>query len=305
MPLYKKIPIPVPDGDYVRIYTPSPDVYNGVDTKNFKKGETYPEWIVNDFSIINDNGTFHIVGITHPKVPDFIDAFNYSGDVHEAENQLFHAVAVGKGFGDVFFGDSFSDREKLLYPEERPNEENELWAPALIRKDGEFHVIYSPKKIRMASTFDFKEWKIRELFECNSPVARDPFVYLENGLYYIIYTECKELKYRTTEDFISFSEEKILQETLFADTESESPFLLKKDGIYYLFWSIWNGQNGCYDDRTMVFASETIEGLRNTAPITMLKAHAPEIICDNDGTYYLLSVFSPSNGVNAVKLKWI
>ena len=78
----KKIPIPAFDGDYVRIYNPSPDVYNGVDTEHFRNGEVYSEWITNDFSIVNDNGTFHIVGITHPRVPGFIDAFNYSGDVH-------------------------------------------------------------------------------------------------------------------------------------------------------------------------------------------------------------------------------
>lgn len=156
----------------------------------------------------------------------------------------------------------------------------------------------------MASSADFKNWDLKELFECKSTVARDPFVYFEKGEYYIIYTEEKVLKYRKTADFKSFSEEMILQETLFADTEAESPFLMKKDGIYYLFWSIWNDRNGAYDDRTMVFAADTIEGLRNTAPITMLKAHAPEIVCDNDGAYYLLSVFSPKNGVCAVKLRW-
>lgn len=217
---------------------------------------------------------------------------------------MFHAVAKANGFTDVFPEGTFKEERKLLYPSERPGEGNELWAPALIKKDGEFHIIYSPKKIRMASTKDFESWNMRELFECESPYARDPFVYFENGEYYIIYTENELLKYRKTRDLVTFSDEQILQETLFADAESESPFLMKKDGIYYLFWSIWNGKNGCYDDRTMVFAAETLEGLRNTAPITMLKAHAPEIILDNDGTCYLLSVFSPKNGVSAVKLGW-
>ena len=299
-----KLPCPYIDGEYIRIYNPAEDVYRGVETKNFKTGEKYSEWITNDFSVIKDGDIFHMVGITHPKVPNFIDAFNYGDDVHEAEFQLFHAYAKGENFKDVFFEESFTELGKILYPQSRPGEGNEIWAPALIKKDGKFHVIYSPKKIRMASSSDFENWEIKELFECQSPVARDPFVYFEDGEYYIIYTESKLLKYRKTRDFETFSDEEILQETLFADTESESPFLMKKDGIYYLFWSIWNGKNGCYDDRTMVFASETLEGLRNTAPITMLRAHAPEIVRDNDGTYYLLSVFSPRNGVCAVKLGW-
>lgn len=302
----QRIPIPVISGEYKNVYVPKPCEYKGKSTKSFKNGETYQKWITNDFSVIKDGNKFHMVGITHPEIPGFVSSYEYpETDIHEAEFQLFRAEAEAENFADVFFEDSFTDCQKILYPDERPNEGNEIWAPALIKRNGKFAVIYSPKKIRMAESEDFSNFEIRELFECSSAVARDPFVYEENGIYYVIYTEEKQIKYRTTKDFVQFSEEKVLQESLFADTENESPFLLKKNGIYYLFWSVWNGKNGSYDERTMVFASETIEGLKNTAPVTMLRAHAPEIIKDTDGTYYILSAFYPKNGVCAAKLEWI
>lgn len=78
MPRIKRIPCPYLDGEYVRIYQPYGDTYNGIGTEHFKSGEYYDEWITNDFSIIKDGDTFHMVGITHPKVPGFVDAFDYS-----------------------------------------------------------------------------------------------------------------------------------------------------------------------------------------------------------------------------------
>lgn len=297
-------PCPAKNGEYVRIYSPGADVYSGPDTESFKSGEMYEKWIVNDFSVMRSGDEWHIVGITHPCPEGFKDSFNYSGDVHEAEYQLFHAAAKAESFSQLFTRDSFSDEKKLLYPNERKGEGNEIWAPQLMKHDGKNSVIYSPGKIRMAQSEVFEGWSVRELFECESRFSRDPFVFSENGVSYVIYTDGQKLKYRTTCDFYSFSDEKVLMDELFANTETESPFLFKKDGVYYLLLCIWDGRNGAYDERTFVFAADTLEGLKNTAPITMLDAHAPEVVRDDDGTYYLLSVFYPENGISAVKLKW-
>ena len=300
----KKIPRPVKDGEYIRIYTPQSDVYKGPDTESFKGGTRYDTWLTNDFSVMKDENMWHIVGITHPKPCGFIDAFNYSGDIHEAEYQLFHACAKAESFKELLKADSFTDGEKILYPSERSGERFEIWAPQLMKYNGKNSVIYSPGKIRMAQSNTFKSWTSRMLFECNSEFARDPYVYEENGIYHVIYTEGKEIKYRKTCDFADFSEEKTLMDALFPNAETESPCLYKRNGIYYLFLCIWDGKNGAYDERTFVFASETLEGLRGTAPVAMLDAHAPEIVEDADGTAYLLSVYYPENGISAVKLKW-
>ena len=292
-------------GKYINIYSPKEDIYEGEDTNSFKKGQIYKEWITNDFSVIKEENEWHMVGITHPRPKGFVDDFEFGEDVHEAEYQLFHCVAKGDSFGDVFYKNSFNDSKKILYPHERAGEKPEIWAPHLMKVDGKYKIIYSPKNMRLAESKDFKNWETgKVVFSCVSNVARDPYVYYEDGVYYCIYTEERELKYRTSSDFDTWSEEKILQNAIFNGTENESPFMMKRNGVYYLFWSICNGENGCYDNRTLVFASKTIEGFRNTAPITMIKAHAPEIVTDSNGDTYILSVFYPENGVNAAKLIW-
>lgn len=79
----ERIPYPVLDGEFVRIYRPAGDVYRGLETQHFQPDTYYDNWIVNDFSVINDGTRWHILGITHPMPPTFIDEYNYSGNVHE------------------------------------------------------------------------------------------------------------------------------------------------------------------------------------------------------------------------------
>lgn len=301
----EKFLIPEFSGEYIQIYKPAGDVYRGEDTERFRKDAYYSEWITNDFSILKDGNQWHMVGITHPKPEGFVSGFEYEGGTHEAEFQLFHCIADGCDFKDVFFEESFKENEKILYPKDRIGERPEIWAPHLMRYDKKYQVIYSPQEMRRMSTTDFKKWeKHSPLFACKSAVARDPYIYEEDGRYYAIYTEEGQLKYRVSEDMEIWSEEKILQKQLFANCECESPFLMKREGVYYLFWCIYDGHNGSYDDRTLVFASKTIDGFYDLAPITMLKAHAPEIIQEENGNCYLLSVFYPQNGISAVKLCW-
>lgn len=303
----KKIPIPSYDGEFVQIYKPSGDIYRGSSTELFTTNTYYDEWITNDFSILHDNGVWHIVGITHPKPFDFIDSFDFGTHVHEAEYQLFHCTAKCNSFADVFFDGAFTDREKILYPSERKGERPEIWAPHLTKVQDEFTVLYSPKEMRRTVSRDFSTWQSRPpLFVCKNFAARDPYLFEDDGRFYLIYTDEQTVKYCVAENSLDaeFSEERILQERLFPDCENESPFLMKRDGVYYLFWSIYDGKNGCYDNRTLVFAAETLDGLRHCAPLTMLAAHAPEVVCDQSGNSWLLSAFYPHNGISAVKLKW-
>lgn len=304
---YPKYPIPEFDGDYINIYIPKGDTYQGEDTPSFEKGKYYDEWITNDFSIMKDGNVWHIVGITHPRPKGFVNEFDFDiSDVHEAEYQLFHCTAIGESFDRVFCENSFKDEEKILYPGERPGEKPELWAPHLMKYNGKYNVIYSPKEMRRMVSVDFANWeKAPTLFECSDPEARDPYIYEEDGKYYCIYFEKDSLKYRVSENMTEWTEPKVLQVPFFNNCFTESPFLFKREGIYYLLWTIYDGRNSCYDYRTLVFAGESLEELFDSAPLTMLKAHAPEVVTDSDGTCYLLSVYCPTNGISAVKLKWI
>lgn len=297
------IPTPRRAGEYVNIYRPMPDIYRGEKTLSFTPGERYDEWICNDFSILRDGDDWHIVGITHPRPIGFQTAFEHEGDIHEAEYQLFHCHASAKHFSELMRPGSFTDCEKLLYPVERPGEGPEIWAPHLMKRDGSFEIIYSPGSMRSARTSDFKTFSRRVLFECDFSVARDPYVFHEDGVYYFIYCDREGLSLRTSRDMISWSEPELLQRAIFPTASTESPFLIKRGEYYYLLWCIYDGRNGSYDDRTFVYAAKDIHDLGKHAPIAMLDAHAPEIAFDGED-YYLLSVFYPENGISAAKLEF-
>ncbi len=305
MPTIPKIPRPVRVSEYIPIYQPQPDVYRGVPTNSFTPGVTYNQWICNDFSILRDDNTWHMIGITHPRPQGFTDDFHYDSDVHEAEFQLFHCTA-GAENGDVFLREgSFQDGEKILYPADRPGESQEIWAPHLLKRNGKFEIVYSPGAMRSVATEDFVHFeKPRVLFSGKSGASRDPFLWEEDGLYQFIWLDGDKLQLRTSRDFVDWNEEKTLYTPPFARAACESPFLMKREGYYYLFWCIHDGKNGCYDNRTYVFAAETLEGLEGTAPIAMLDAHAPEIVYDG-GRYFILSVFYPENGISAAEIRFV
>ena len=53
-------------GPYVRIYAPGADVFPGPDSEHFRTGQSYPEWVPNDYAIIRGtDGRWHALGM-HP-----------------------------------------------------------------------------------------------------------------------------------------------------------------------------------------------------------------------------------------------
>ena len=298
----KRIKIPQITSPYKRIYIPAPDTYKGIDTPSFKYGELHNEWIVNDFTFIKRGDTWHSFGITHPRPTEFMDDFNFSGDVHEAEFQLFHAEWKGD-LESLYKSGQMTDRDKILYPQQRPNEPHNCWAPCITEKDGKYYLFYSPESMRLAVSDNLYDWEIFGTLFTGANMMRDPYVFLENGIYTMIYvTDC--LKYRTSQDLLSWSDEKTFQENKFSkNSAQESPCVVKRNGVYYLIWCIYDGTNGCYDNRTYIFAADSIYGFNDKSPVGMFQGHAPEIIseCDKD---YLISVFYPNNGLNMAELDW-
>ena len=297
-----RIKIPQIASPYKRIYIPAPDIYNGIDTPSFKYGELHNEWIANDFTFIKHGDTWHSFGITHPRPSGFIDDFNFTGDVHEAEFQLFHAEWKGD-LNTLYQSGQMTDKEKILYPQQRPDEPTNCWAPCVTERNGKYYLFYSPGSMRLAVSDDLCNWEIAGTLFTGPAMMRDPYIFFEDNIYTMIYvTDC--LRYRTSEDLLSWSDEKTFQENKFsAQVSQESPFVMKRNGIYYLLWCIYDGTNGCYDNRTYIFAADSLYGFSGKSPVGMLKGHAPEIISEGDKDY-LISVFYPSNGLNMTELEW-
>lgn len=288
-------------GNYVTVYQPKQDIYQGVDTPHYQHGKSYKDWVVNDFTIVQTEKELHLIGITHPKPADYIDGYHYNPEtLHEAEYQFYHAVCA---LPDFFTENSFRDCNKFCYPQERPGEPLEAWAPACVEKDGKYYLIYSPHFMRLAVSEDLIHWDYRGKLFSGAPMMRDPNIFREKDRYLMLYAEDNRVDYRVSENLLEWSEAKVLQVNPFDNGSSESPFLIRKDGIYYLFWCLCDGRNGSYDDRTFVFAAETLEGFAKASPIALLKAHAPELFRYN-GEYYIASAEVPARGVSMAKIFW-
>ena len=304
----ERIPVPRLDGEYVHIYQPQPAVYWGPNTRSFKNGQLYSEWITNDFSVIKDhNGLWHAIGITHPAPPGFRSAFDFSCvDLHESESQFYHTVFDGK-LSQLLEGAQMEEKSIFFWASQRPDECPECYAPAVFRHGDLYRMIYTPVCMKMAVSPDLDQWETKgKLFD---PMRgnfwmRDPYVYQEDGVFYIIYNDEEIIWVRKTEDFVHISEPEVLMPHMFSKKASmESPILFKREGWYYLLWSIYDGQNSCYDNRTFVFASRTLNGFHDAAPVAMLPGHAPEVVCE-DGQWYIFSTHYPENGLSIAKLKW-
>jgi len=295
---------PVISSPYRSVYTPAGDVYRGVDTDQYKNGEFYIEWLANDFTIIKKDGTWHAYGITHPRPAGFTDTYNFKEDIHEAEFQLFHSSWTGS-LGALYNGGTMAEHEKILYPQQRGGI-NECHAPCIVERDGVHHLFWGPRFIRSAQTTDMFHFTVRDGFYFEgSSVMRDPYIFEEDGTYTMIVVETDGIRASTSTDLLDWSAPRLFHKNPFADSSStESPCLIKRHGMYYLFWSIWDDQNGAYDERTYVFASSDLDGFNGLHPIAMVDGHAVEIV-QEDGQDYIISVFYPQNGLNMARLDWI
>lgn len=296
--------IPYLKSPYTTVYRPGGDVYLGPDTLSFKNSQYYEDWIVNDFTVIKGVDGYHLIGITHPKPKGYVDPYHHNPDtLHEAEWQLFHAFSPCLQAEELLRENSFTDKEKILYPQQRPGERNEIWAPHCIKKGDLYYLIYSPGEIRLALSADLYHFTPKGTLLTLEPFDRDPNVCFDGQQYILTYVAGNTLQYRTSPDLLSWSDPSLLQTNPFRNGMSESPFLIRRKGIYYLFWAICDGLNGSYDNRTFVFASESLDDFEGRSPLTILPAHAPEILQEEE-RYYLASVFYPANGVSIAPLGW-
>ncbi len=289
-------------GEYTLIYKPQPDVFTLNDTKSYKEGATYTKWKPNDHTFIKGpDNRWHCFGITKPD--------NYTTDeIHEGEGLCFHAIAPNGEFKDVLISESWLDQPKF-------STSGSGWAPYGLRTGDVYSLVSSNKG--HAQSKDLFNWIDKGDLLIKGK-GRDPNVIYFNKTYYYIRCNDTTIDMVTSKDFINWTDPITIFNAPNPGWHLESPSLLRHNGTFYLFWCLWDSSGkapklpSLYDDhdadsfdyRTYVYTSDDPTNFHNKKPIAELKAHAPEIIKDENGDFYISSADYPQRGINVARLIW-
>lgn len=276
-------------GEFTKIYDPS-------------VGEKEP-WYLNDHCFIqNDQGTWHLFGITHAEPADPLD-----------EDSFAHATSPR------LLSQTWTKQKPALTVEAgSPWNEAHLWAPHVVQHDGLYYMFYcggdadhTRYKIQLATSKDLVNWKRhpKNPMIVDGYDARDPFVLRADGKWYLYYTATSEpaggnyVVARVESDDLIHWSRKI---TVFTDKTkgtwggpTESPFVVRRGTKNYLFI----GPRGGYDG-TDVFVSDALDRWDAANLVGHIPAHAAEVVRDAEGKWYVSRAGWGRGGVYLAPLQW-
>ncbi len=231
---------------------------------------------VNDHTIYYD-GKWHLIGITSKEgTPNHERYF-----VHAASDTLDEPMTeLGKVIDDGC----------------------RAWAPCVTEHNGLYYMFYGPSPTKLAVSFDSGDWFGQEIFlRGNPPMAchRDHFVLqiAENRwVMYVtgVHNRKSAISCLTSEDLLhwDFSGFALTSGVNTPYNPSwgamESPFVVKKDGLYYLFTTYTDCSRENYHN-TLVFVSENplsfgcYDEIGGVKPVARLFCHAPELLQTDRG----------------------
>lgn len=272
-------------GEFVTVYDPS-------------VGEAQ-QWYINDHTVFQGpDGTWHMIGITHAEPADPLDERHLAHATAPALHGPWTKQPFALSF-DPFYGESH------------------LWAPHVIEVDGVFHMFYcgggadnAAYTINLATSTDLVTWERHPagpLFR-DGYDARDPMVVRVGGQWVMYYTATSDpaggnhtVMYRTSDDLVAWSDRR----TAFTDPDvgtwgggTESPFVVERDGWWYLFI----GPRAAYVG-TDVFRSRDPFDFHDAELVGHIPAHAAEVIQDGDG-WFVTSAGWGEGGLHLAPLHW-
>lgn len=291
----------VQTGKFVKVYDPNID-----EDKN-------EDWYINDHCLINGpKGQWHLFGITH-----FIQ-IKPRKRVRPMEERLF-AHATGK----TLLQQPWTKLpHALTYAPEKPWEELHIWAPHVVEKDGTYYMFYcagykdhSKYKIHLATSTDCHKWTRHP----ENPMvvdgfdARDPYVMRYGDKWIMYYTATTKPKrgnhcitYVTSDDLIHWGNRGVA----FIDPEvgrygglCESPQVIQRGDKYYLFLGPRNGNKVEYIG-TDVYVSDDPFNWKIEDKVGHIAAHAPEVVRDVDGKWYVSDCGWARRGLRIAPLIW-
>jgi len=289
---------------------------------NIKKPKIVGEWkklfapkefgnYVNDHCIIKGpNDIWHLFGIT---------CFG-GGPVNE--RYFVHATAP-----DIFNGEEMNEIGKVI------DNGRKAWAPCVVEDNGKYYMYYGPSPTGMEVSIDdaLYEWFGYEINLIGHPVNavhRDHMVIKLNDYTWIMYVSGTHnghgcISVLVSNDLINW---RFVQYALTASGNApltppwgafESPYVVKRDGLYYLFVTYTNCKIENYQD-TLVFCSsnpydfgEYTGDNHNEMVVAEIKSHAGEIIYDDKNDKYYITNCGWRNcgipvegGVAIAELSW-
>lgn len=265
---------------FVNIYKPGPDVFTlpTVKTRDgnhtYVQGTTYPDWRTNDHTFIKDYmGRWRCYGITRTWI---------SGDNdHPGEGLCFHAVAPEETFAQTVRYQSWRDAPKIQVGDCG-------WAPMAVKIGGEYSLIGS--HLGRATSTDLYSWTDKGKLDVSGGYQRDPNILLWNNTYHLLRCAGNGISLATSADFIHWNEPYIIYKPEKESYQTESPFLVPYDGLFYLFWTLWDKQDKTtygYCPRTYVHCSESPTDFHGKPVLAEYTVHAPEIIQDEGGQWFM------------------
>ncbi len=273
-------------------------------------------WYINDHTIFCDHaGTWHLIGITHaePMAPfdELHLAHATAPALHGPWTKQPHALSTGPAAG-----------------------ETHLWAPHVIEADGQFWMFVcaggatkETYRIHLATSPDGTAWTrhpenplIVDGFE-----ARDPMVLRVGDRWVLYYTATSEpsggahiVAAVTSDDLVHWRGRHVVYQHALSGTmagPTESPFVVARDGRYYLFigpdWAsllesherTGRYSNAAYRTTTVLMSDDPLH-FDDAGIVGTINAHAAEVIVDEAGATWISHCGWGQGGVYLAPLSW-
>jgi beta-fructofuranosidase len=273
-------------------------------------------WYINDHTIFRDRGgTWHLIGITHP------EPFAPFDELH-----LAHATAP------ALHGPW--TKQPYALSTDRTHHETHLWAPHVIEHDDRYWMFYcgggpapSQYRIHLATSDDATTWQRHEAnpLVVDGYEARDPMVLRVDGRWLLYYTATSApegghhvVAVVESDDLVHWGGKQVVYTDAMTGTgagPTESPFVVERDGTWYLFigpdWDTLTRSHeatGRYDlrayRRTRVLASDDPRSFTLDGLVATIDAHAPEVVVDEQDATWISHCGWGQGGVHLAPLSW-
>ncbi|MBN2022329.1 MAG: family 43 glycosylhydrolase [Pirellulales bacterium] len=259
------------------------------------------EWAMNDHCVVRDEqGLWHMFGITHPKPFVPFDADNFA---HATARKLTQSPW---------------DKLPFAMTVDPAAGEEHLWAPHVVRHKGLYYMYYcagnqdhTRYRIHLTTSPELKTWTrhpanplIIDGFD-----ARDPFVLRLPDQWVMYYTATLRpdggnhvVVAATSDDLVHWRGRTIVLRDPSVGQyggPTESPFVVRRGPYYYLFCGPREGYVG-----TTVFRSRDPLRWSLDDHVGHIASHAAEVVRDVDGKWYVTHCGWGQKGLYLAPLDW-